>query len=443
MLGRVGACFVVAIAACSSDESATSRATTPLTGTAVNHILSTGQSNSIGFAAKTVLSTDQPFGNLMFDTGVITATSCDPDGCREYEPPTALVPLVEGDRYFTDAAETMSAGLANEIGLLAKPQGRHDVLVTVHGRSGNVYECLRKGGCSFQDGKGYVKAFDDARREMKDAHRLAKASGRPYVVRAVTVIHGESDHYDRRFPIDGTDGTTGAVKTYADALVEWQRDYEAAVHEETSQAEGVPLLVSQMANWNDQPFSDIPILQLRAHDRAAGKVVLVGATYMLPFASDCIHYTSEGERRLGEYFAKAYDAIVLRGERWEPLRPLDVTLRGTTVTARFHVPSPPLVLDTDQVTNPGSYGFEWVDDGPETPTIQRVAITGADTIEIELSSAPTAKNGRLRYALRATPQTCPGPETGPRGNLRDSDATPSQDGADLANWAVAFDARIP
>ena len=317
------------------------------------------------------------------------------------------------------------------------------MLVSVHGRSGNVYECLRKGGCEFQDGKGYIKAFDDALREMKDAHRIANAAGRPYIVRAVTSIHGESDHYDKSFPIDGTDGTPGAIQTYADALVEWQRDYEEAARAETKQKEHVPLLISQMANWNDRPASDIPVMQLEAHERAPGKVVLIGPTYMLPFANDCIHYTSEGERRLGEYFAKAYTKIVLDQGTWEPLRPTSVTISDVTITVRFKVPSPPLVFDTKQVTDPGAYGFDYVDDGPDTPTIQSVDLAGDDAIAITLSAPPTAGNRHLRYALRATPQTCPGPKTGPRGNLRDSDAMPSQTGSDLANWAISFDAKIP
>ncbi len=407
----------------------------------LNHILSTGQSNSVGFAAHDILSREQPFGNVMFDTGTIPATRCDGDGCREYQSPTALVPLVEGDRYFDEPVETMSAGLANEIGLLARSRDPHPVLVTVHGRSGNTYECLRKGGCAYLDAS-YVKAFDEALLEMKDAHRLARASRRRYVVRAVTAIHGESDHYDKAFPLDGTDGQPGAIQTYADALVEWQRDYEEAVRAETGQSDGVPLLISQMANWNDRPSSDIPVHQLAAHDRAPGKVVLVGATYMLPFAEDCIHYTSAGERRLGEYFAKAYSRIVFERGTWEPLQPETLTLSGATITVRFHVPVPPLALDTEQVTDPGAYGFEYADDGPDTPTITGVELAGNDSLRITLSAPPTGGGRHLRYALRATPQTCPGPKTGPRGNLRDSDATPSQDGTDLANWAVAFDAPL-
>jgi hypothetical protein len=49
---------------------------------------------------------------------------------------------------------------------------------------------------------------------------------------------------------------------------------------------------------------------------------------------------------------------------------------------------------------------------------------------------------RVRYASTAQPGTCPGPQSGPRGNLRDSDATASNHGYPLFNWGVQFDAPV-
>ena len=109
---------------------------------------------------------------------------------------------------------------------------------------------------------------------------------------------------------------------------------------------------------------------------------------------------------------------------------------------KFHVPVPPLVLDKDLVSDPnGAAGFEFSDDG-STATINDVQVSGADTVTITLSGAPTGGNRHLRYALRATPDTCPGPKTGPRGNLRDSDKSVSQTKVDLSNWSVSFDLPI-
>ena len=127
----------------------------------------------------------------MFDTGVITATNCDDDGCTTREEATKLVPLAEGDTYaplVSEPSETIATSFADAAGT--------NLLVSNHGRSGNVYECLKKGGCDFFQGKSYVGSFDDAMTAVKDGRRLANAQHRPYAVSAVNVIHGESDHYD-------------------------------------------------------------------------------------------------------------------------------------------------------------------------------------------------------------------------------------------------------
>ncbi|MDB4938686.1 MAG: hypothetical protein JWP87_5658 [Labilithrix sp.] len=410
-------------------------------GAAIDHILSTGQSNAVGFNAKPALSLQPSMGNLMFDRGVMTSAECDSEGCKHYDKPSKLVGLVEGDTYLTDKVETMSTGMANEITRLSGGASR--ILVSNHGRSGNTYWCLSKVGCSFLDGHGYVKPFDEALLQIADAQALAKTAGVPYKVRAVTAIHGESDHYAGQFPLDGSDGTKGSITNYADALVEWQRDYEDAVHTATGQTESVPLFISQMANWNDTPHSEIPSRQLEASLRSPGKIIVVGPTYQLPYTDDCIHFSSHGERQLGEYFARAYHRVIVEKGAWEPLRPKTVAAAGNVVTISFLVPKPPLVLDTKLVTDPGQFGFEVVDAAGSPLAIESVAVAGADSVTITLAAGWSATGGHVRYAATAQPETCPGPQTGPRGNLRDSDDTPSNYGYSLFNWSVSFDAAIP
>ena len=386
----------------------------------------------------------------MFDTGVMTGTSCDGDGCTGYQKPTSFMPLVEGDNFFSYGVETMSSGLANEVTKIAKERlvatmggaTSHDVLVSLHGRSGNGYWCLRKGGCDWWPSKGYVKPFEDGMMQVKDGKALATAAGKSYVVRAVTAVHGEHDHYGNLgyFPLPRTDGA-GTVNDYSDALEEWQRDYEAGVKAITAQTQPVPLFVSQYSHWNDRPTTVIAYQQLKAHVRSAGKVLVVGPTYALPMSNDCLHFTGPGERWLGEYFAKAYARVVIEGRRWEPLRPSAVSLAGNVVTVKFLVPKPPLVLDTTKVSNPGNYGFEFTDDSGAPPAITNVALAGPDAVTITLASAPTGANKRIRYAY--TFGGCGGSGTIARGNVRDSDDTPSQAGNDLSNWSVHFDEPLP
>jgi hypothetical protein len=414
----------------------------------VNHVLSTGQSNSVANGGTPVLDVTQPYANLMFSSGVIPASGCgDARGCTAYDKPTSFVPLVEGDTFFYPV-QTMSAPMANTITALARgpfattiKDADHVVLVSLHGRSGNTYWSLRKGGSSYIQNSGYVLPFDDGMREVSDGLALAKAAGKTYVVRAVTAIHGESDHYaystnTAEVPLPGTDGKS-TITSYLDALLEWQRDYQDGVKAITGQTEPVPLIISQMHLWTDVPHSKVVEWQYEAHVKSKGKVVLAAPAYFLGYASDCLHYTSESQRWIGEYFAKVYARIVFEGLPWEPVRPKAVTIAGNVVTAKFYVPKPPLVLDVTRVTNPGSYGFEYVDAAGLNVPITDVQVTSADTVTIKL--ATPAPGGRLRYAFTAPIPNCPGPTSGVRGNLRDSDSTPSIYGHDLFNWGVTFE----
>lgn len=442
----------------------------------INHVLVTGQSNSVSNSGTPVLSTTQPFTNLMFDTGVMPMRGslgnanggCHGDGCTTYETPGALVPLVEGDSFFNYDVETPAAGFANEISHLANLRfdfgvrptypAKHDVLASIHGRSGNTYWCLRKyvtpianrrnTSCNYKN--GYLRPFDQALMEVQSAKALATSLAKSYVVRAVATVHGESDHYSytsgsQEFPLDGHDGTPNAIADYGDALVEWQADYESSIQAITGQGEGIPLFVSQISGWNDTAVSRVAQMELDAHVKAPGKVVLVGPSYAIPLdQEDCLHFTNHGARRLGEYFAKVYARVVFEGKPWEPVRPREITRAGAIYTVKFHVPKPPLVVDTASIAAAANLGFSYTDaSGAGAPTITNVAITAADTVQITLSAAPTAGGRRLRYAMNQTPRTCIGHPQGARGNLHDSDDTPSRSGYPLVNWAVHFDVAAP
>jgi hypothetical protein len=414
----------------------------------INHVLSTGQSNAVANDASEILSTTQPYGNLMFDSGVIPASGCGTDYCTEYEKPSKLVPLVEGDTFF-HPVETMSSGLANEATKLAKEKygkATFDSLVSLHGRSGNAYLCLRKGGCNWWSGAVYVKAFDDAIMEINDAFALAKAAGKSYAVRAVTAIHGEHDHYSLTggysyFPMPATDGSGAMVPSYSEALEEWQKDYETTAKTITGQTVPVPLLINQYSHWNDVPHTEIAFMQLAAHIRSKGKVVIVAPTYAMNYTTGCLHFTSNSERWLGEYFAKAYTRIVVEGRRWEPLRPSTATLAGNVITVKYLVPVPPIVVDTQRVKEAQAYGFEISDDSSAPPAITKVEVTGPDTVTVTLAAAPGA-NPRIRYAYTFDGCMDDIGQTTARGNIRDSDTTPSQAGYELFNWSVHFDVPL-
>jgi len=450
----------------------------------LNHIIITGQSNAVANGGVPPVSTTQPFTNVMFDTGPMSMKGsaasptgcggaggcCDGNvGCYTYEKPASLVPLTEGDRFFDYPVETATAGTANEASFLALHEyqfgaldrypKKHDVLATNDGRSGWAYICMRKGSCPYKD-PSWLFPYPQAMQEVKDAMGFATAANKTYAVRAMMTIHGETDQQEYfkgqpEFPLDGTDGSRGAIKDYADGLIEWQRDYEAGIKAITGQKTPIPLFVSGLSGQNATRIAAVAQYELDAHVRAPGKVILVGPGYHFDFAPDCLHYTAKGNRRVGEYFAKVYARVVLGGETWDPVRPKTVTRANNVITVKYFVPRPPLVIDTQRVADPGNYGFDFVDGSGATPAITGVTVPGPDTVQITLASTPSGPDMKLYYAQNQIPATCIGhgikSQGGARGNIRDSDTTPSQSGDykdddgtpwTLWNWGVQFGVSV-
>lgn len=213
-------------------------------------MLGTGQSLSLGMMGTPPISTAQPYDNRMFDTGLTGAEA------------TSFVPLVEGARCAGRDArvrhgEPRGDALAR---VLHRP---YDLLVSLHGVSGASYPMLEKGTEPYARGLAQVTT----------AKAIAAREGKRHVVRAITVVHGESD------------GWQNWNTEYDRALVQWQSDYEQEIRAITGQTEPVPMFHSQYSGWTPvepTPYSVIPGAQLEAHARAPGKVVLVGPKYFLP-----------------------------------------------------------------------------------------------------------------------------------------------------------------
>lgn len=369
----------------------------------INHILGAGQSLATG-AASTAESTTQPYGNVMLAFGV--------QANRGFSEP--FVPLVES------GYETMSSSLANELTRMAALDGipSYVSLISVHAGGGTPYSGVAKGTELFQRGMDQVNG----------ATIRSGLDGKTHVVRAVTSVHGESD-------------TAARSTTYASDIIQWQKDYEAGVKAITGQQLPVPMFHTQNSQ---NGRSRIPLDMLAAHVAAPGRAILVGPKYHLAYL-DGTHLTTASYKHLGEDYAKAIRRVVLQGKTWEPVRPKTVTRSGNVITITFHVPAPPLALDTTRVAATAHFGFDYVpSETPmampapygQNPTVQSVTVTGPDTVQITLSSIPPTP-GRIRYGITYVDPN------GPRGNLRDSDATVSRYGFDLFNWCVQFEEPIP
>lgn len=457
----------------------------------LNHLLVAGQSNAVGIGGGTVLDTTPRGGaacaagtlegcsGVMFSTGVFPSIHCADYhiGCSAYEARTSLVPLVEGDTYHeldSYPVQTPGSSLANQAASLASlvfpgvslAASGVRMMVSNHARSGNSYECIRKGSCPGYFGgavpASVKKAFEDGLDQVAQAKALAAARNWTYAVRGVFLVHGEANHnveanYENdEFPLAHTSGVAGTTNDYREALIEWQKDYETDIVAATQQDVPVPLYLTQMTNWtwidafasagnpnpNHATRSVIPGMQLDAFRSNPNKIILVTPTYPFSFnnvQNDKVHLTPAGSQRVGEYFAKAYAQTTFTGVAWKPLYPIAVTRVGAVITVQYHVPVMPLQFDTVNVTDPNSHrGFSFYEEGASPAVVTNQVVDG-DKVVITLSKTPVGGNKRIRYAYDGTPGAAAGPTTGPRGNLRDSDATVSNSGgAPLVNWSVAF-----
>ena len=376
---------------------------------AIHHLLISGQSLSCG-ATSPVVSAVQPYANLSFNTGVRAG------GVGL----TSFIPLVE--TWDGSQGETIASGLANLIASQAEAMGgSYVMLASAHGVGGQPYSAIKKGTAAYANGVAQVTA----------GFTIAAMLGQSYAVRGLTIVHGESDHVV---------GNLG----YADNLLAWQSDYEADVAAIVGVSRPLPMFYCQMSSYTKygQATSAIPGLQLAAARARPDRMFVVGPKYFMPY-TDGVHLTGDGERWLGEYYAKAYRKVLIDGERWSPLQPKAITRDGSVITIGFEVPAPPLVLDETLVSNPGNYGFEFYDTSGAPPAITSVELVDATTVRVILATPPIGGNRRIRYAFTGTPGVWAGPMTGARGNLRDSDTTASLHGYLLYNWAVHFDEPVP
>lgn len=379
----------------------------------LNQVLISGQSLSLGVSGAPALAPPGAGDALMFAGGL------------HHWNTSALVPLA------SNGTETVAPGFAGQLqASLEAPActlAEHPLLLSLSGRSATpIAELDFAGG----DPHG---VYWNAIAQAWWGHQHALALGRTHRVSAMLWLQGESDA--------GSDGAA-----YAERLHTLQADVQRHAYAVTGVDGSVPLLMMQTSSEASlrQP-STIAQAQLDA-SRDNPLLHLVSPAYHLPYV-DGLHPSNTGYRWLGGYFAKAYRQAVLEGRPWQPLHPLAATARqdggAAALTLHYHVPVPPLVLDTQAVSNPGDYGFAVTDAAGAVP-IDAVQLVGDAGVRLSLARAlqPPAF---VRYAYDQPLGAPAGPHSGQRGNLRDSDPAtvegPGGSPLPLYNWSVIF--RLP
>lgn len=310
--------------------------------------------------------------------------------------------------------ESPSSGLAYQ---LHKITG-HTVLVSTANSSGTDIAGISSGTAS----------FDGASEMIQAGVALAESLGMDYQP-VLVFIHGNQN---------AAAGTSQA--SYRTAMESLRAQYENVVNAATGGTDPLHMFVGQLSNTipyggtaGTTKANTIGVAQYQ-EARDNDLIHLATAQYARPY-SDGEHLTSAGYRTEGEVLG----ALV---GRWfndntqSSLSPVesDVVQSGTTITIPVRGCIGNLIIDTDRVADPGNYGFLLTG-----ATIASVAVAGSgSTARIIITKTDSTAATRVSYAETGIVGQNPGPLTGSRGCIRDSQTGNSLAGLPLYNDLCVF-----
>lgn len=327
-----------------------------------------------------------------------------------------------GGSYPVDLKETKFETIASNFAKATL--ANKDKTLFVHGAAvgGMTYARLTRGG----NANVYARIIEQMKALLHFPFKLS--------YKAILVIHGEAD---------GGSGTDN----YDQALQNWWTYFTEDIQLFTKQQEKPVMLLCQTSSaagykreLEKRHEFKTPFAQLKVSAESPYHY-LVCPKYQFDY-KDHAHILAKDTQYLGEYYAKVKHEVVDKGKDWLGLRPKQLIKTATnTVDIEFYVPTPPLVFDTDWVSNPSNYGFYLYNDNGVT--INNVELLANENKVRITTDGDIPQGATITYAFDNGVGGKSGRTQGARGNLRDSDSIMSLDGQfHLYNWAFAFELPI-
>lgn len=382
------------------------------------HLIITGQSLAAGGSTQAqspVTTTAQAdYGILSFETGPKVDFKYDTLNESLLE---AVIPCREnaGTR---PGQESPSSGMAFKIHDLTG----HTVLVSDACSSGTAIADISSGSAT----------FTGATKMIQSAVAMAEKLGMQYVP-VMVLIHGNQN---------AAAGTS--ISSYRTAMETLRAQYESVINAATGETQSLHMFVGQLSNTipyggtaGSTKTNNIGIAQYQeARDNAL--IHLASAQYARPY-SDGEHLTSAGYRTEGEVIGAVVGGW-LNDNTKSSLAPIEsgVVQSGTTITIPVAGCVGDLVIDTSRVTDPGNYGFVLTG-----ATIASVAVSGSGSAaKIVITKTDSTTATAISYASQGIAGQNPGPVTGSRGCIRDSQTGTSLSGLPLYNDLCVFSIQL-
>lgn len=382
------------------------------------HLIITGQSLAAGGSTQAqspVTTTAQAdYGILSFETGPKVDFKYDTLNESLLE---AVIPCREnaGTR---PGQESPSSGMAFKIHDLTG----HTVLVSDACSSGTAIADISSGSAT----------FTGATKMIQSAVAMAEKLGMQYVP-VMVLIHGNQN---------AAAGTS--ISSYRTAMETLRAQYESVTNAATGETQSLHMFVGQLSNTipyggtaGSTKTNNIGIAQYQeARDNAL--IHLASAQYARPY-SDGEHLTSAGYRTEGEVIGAVVGGW-LNDNTKSSLVPIEsgVVQSGTTITIPVAGCVGDLMIDTSRVTDPGNYGFVLTG-----ATIASVAVSGSGSAaKIVITKTDSTTATAISYASQGIAGQNPGPVTGSRGCIRDSQTGASLSGLPLYNDLCVFSIQL-
>lgn len=281
-----------------------------------------------------------------------------------------------------------------------------------------------------------VKPYKKFIEEIAYAHQKAVDRGWEFYVPAICWMQGESDVAE--YP--NTD--------YKALFHQMYNDFNTDIKNITHQQDDIRIICYQTSaitkgeryklNSYDALEPRTPTAQMEMI-REDSLIWASGPTYPYHFVRDALHIDAIGQKSIGSLAAISAIGIIRHERSIIGLMPLDFIVSENQIRIPFHVPCPPLCLDTIAVYKADNYGFNVIRQD-NTDIISGISIN-QDTVIINCKESPI--NCKIRYAVNGE-YLKGGYKTGPRGNLRDSQGDKMKfvsSGKDypLHNWCYQFD----
>ncbi len=269
----------------------------------------------------------------------------------------AFKPLAAGET--GGLGETVANGLADHLHASLERNGAAaDLLVAYAGQGGRYIDELSSMDQSTDPrtpktraaGGGYYRtSLDDARRAKAEATR----HGKPFSIPVLVWMQGEANggpkggivpsRWEAEIP------RPQGQEWYRDRLLAYRKQWSDDLRAITGQEGEIPMFTYQALG----PAGEAQWLaaQSSPHLYVVGPHYAVASALNSRYAKrygDPVHLSADGARWFGEQIAKVVRRVLVEGEAWKPLSPRKawVDADRESILVEFHVPRPPLVLDT-------------------------------------------------------------------------------------------------